>query len=105
MVALPKSLILPLLALPALIGCGTSKGPDELPPLSEKALVAVAEKPGIPREKLARAVDTLFSQDATAETRAVLVCTMAAPSPNAMAPAITKTPGSSRGRWPRRSPG
>jgi CubicO group peptidase (beta-lactamase class C family) len=73
MVALPKSLILPLLALPALIGCGTSKGPDELPPLSEKALVAVAEKPGIPREKLARAVDTLFSQDATAETRAVLV--------------------------------
>jgi CubicO group peptidase (beta-lactamase class C family) len=68
-----KSLILPLLALPALIGCEGSNQPAPLPSLSEKALAAVVEKPGISREKLARAVDALFTQDATAETRAVLV--------------------------------
>ncbi len=73
MVARFKSLILPLLALPALIGCDTANGPAELPPLSDKALAAVVERPGISREKLARAVDALFSAKDTAETRAVLV--------------------------------
>ena len=65
------SLILPLLALPALMACG-SKTPS-LPPLSDAALAAVVERPGVAREKLARAVDALFSQSETAETRAVLV--------------------------------
>jgi CubicO group peptidase (beta-lactamase class C family) len=73
MVAHPKFLILPLLALPVLIGCGKADGPAELPKLPDTALAAVAEKPGVPREKLARAVDALFSSDVTAETRAVLV--------------------------------
>ena len=65
------SLILPLLALPALMACG-SKTPS-LPPLSDAALAAVVERPSVAREKLARAVDALFSQSETAETRAVLV--------------------------------
>ncbi len=69
------SLILPLLALPALIGCGASGdgAPAAPPPLSEAALKAVVDKPGVNRERLARAVDALFSGDDTAETRAVLV--------------------------------
>lgn len=68
-----KSLILPLLALPALIGCGRDNGPEPPAPLEAKALAAVVEKPGVSREKLARAVDRLFSADDTSETRAVLV--------------------------------
>lgn len=67
-------LILPLLALPALIGCGGSGDvPPPLPPLSAVAMKAVIERPGVNRERLARAVDTLFSAADTAETRAVLV--------------------------------
>ena len=66
------SLILPLLALPALIGCGGEKGAAP-PPLDEAALKAVIDKPGVNREALARAVDDLFSREDTAETRAVLV--------------------------------
>lgn len=73
MVAPFKSLILPLLVLPALIGCDRSAGPPPPPPLSDMALAAVVEKPGIAREKLARAVDALFTGEDTAETRAVLV--------------------------------
>lgn len=65
------SLILPLLALPALIGCG--KGPPEEPPLSPAALVAVIDKPGVSRTKLARAADALFTDPAVGETRALLV--------------------------------
>ena len=65
------SLILPLLALPALMACGSKTPP--LPPLSEPALAAVIKQPGVSRERLARAVDALFSQDNTSETRAVLV--------------------------------
>ena len=65
------SLILPLLALPTLLACGSKTPP--LPPLTEAALAAVVERPSVAREKLARAVDALFSQSETAETRAVLV--------------------------------
>ncbi len=64
-------LILPLLALPALIGC--SESAQEPPPLSDAAMNAVIKKPGVNREKLARAVDALFSDEAAADTRAVLV--------------------------------
>jgi CubicO group peptidase (beta-lactamase class C family) len=66
-------LILPLLALPALIGCGQRDEAAAPPPLSAAALAAVVEKPGVGREKLARAIDALFSEKDTAETRAVLV--------------------------------
>ena len=68
------SLILPLLALPALIGCGGEKAAPPPPvPLSAEALKAVIDKPGVPREALARAVDRLFTAPENAETRAVVV--------------------------------
>ena len=68
------SLILPLLALPALIACsGQSAAPPPPPPLSAEALKAVIDQPGVNRERLARSVDALFSQAPTAETRAVIV--------------------------------
>ncbi len=66
------SLILQLLALPALIGCGGSEAPPRPVP-SEHALAAVAENPGLPRETLARAVDALFMDETVGETRAVVV--------------------------------
>lgn len=67
------SLILPLIALPSLIGCDAQQAPAPPPPLSEAALAAVKEQPGVNREKLARAVDALFTTPETGETRAVLV--------------------------------
>jgi CubicO group peptidase (beta-lactamase class C family) len=65
------SLILPLLALPALIGC--SGKPDAPLPLSPGALSAVAEKPGVSRTRLARAADALFADPEVGETRALVV--------------------------------
>ncbi|MDE2405320.1 MAG: serine hydrolase [Sphingomonadales bacterium] len=63
--------ILTLALLPALIaGCHGDGGP---PPLSPAALAAVAERPGAPREAVARAIDALFTADDIGETRAVLV--------------------------------
>jgi CubicO group peptidase (beta-lactamase class C family) len=59
-----------LLALLAVSACGGPSGPG---PLSEAALKAVVAEPGVARESLARAVDSLFSDPAMAETRAVLV--------------------------------
>ena len=67
------SLILPLLALPALIACSGPSAPPAPAPLSAAALKSVIAQPGISRERLARAVDALFSQEPTAETRAVIV--------------------------------
>lgn len=60
--------------LPALLvaGCG-SDGPPPEPPLPEEALRVVAEHPGAKREKLARAVDALFTAEGIGETRAVIV--------------------------------
>ncbi len=68
--ALPNlaALLLPALLLAA---CGPS-APSE-PPLTPVALKAVSEAPGVPRAKLARAVDDLFTVDGIGETRAVLV--------------------------------
>lgn len=63
-------LILPLLALPALIGC--DGGTDAPAPPSAAALAAVSAKPGVARERLARAVDRLFA-DEVGETRALIV--------------------------------
>ncbi len=60
--------------LPALLlaACGDSTPPAE-PPLPPGALEAVAEQPGVNRERLARAVDALFTRDDIGETRAVIV--------------------------------
>jgi CubicO group peptidase (beta-lactamase class C family) len=68
--ALPS---LATLLLPALLlaGCG-QPAPTE-PPLPPAALKAVGKSPGAPRDKLARAVDALFTRDDVGETRAVLV--------------------------------
>ena len=66
-------LILPLLALPALIACSDQSTPRPPAPLSAAALNAVIGQPGVSRERLARRVDALFSQDSTAESRAVIV--------------------------------
>jgi CubicO group peptidase (beta-lactamase class C family) len=58
--------------LPALLtACGPST-PAE-PPLPPAALKAITASPGAPREKLARAVDELFTRDDIGETRAVVV--------------------------------
>lgn len=66
-------LILPLALLPALIGCGTDAGPPPPPPLDKAAMAAVIDKPGVGRERLARAVDALFTAPEAGETRALLV--------------------------------
>ena len=73
MLARRPSLILPLLALPALIACSGPSAPPPPPPLSAAAMKAVIDQPGVAREGLARAVDALFSQQPTAETRALIV--------------------------------
>lgn len=64
--------ILPLLALPSLIACGSQKVATE-PPLPKAAMNAVIKAPGVRREALARAVDRLFTMPEAQETRAVLV--------------------------------
>lgn len=65
-------LILPLLALPSLIACGSQATRPE-PPLPAAALSAVTKNPGVKREALARAVDRLFTTTETEETRAIVV--------------------------------
>ncbi|MBN8483675.1 MAG: serine hydrolase [Sphingomonadales bacterium] len=68
------SLILPLLALPALIGCSAERDAAAPPaPPSAASLKAVAENPGASRTELARSLDTLFTDPAQAETRAVVI--------------------------------
>ena len=67
------SLILPLLALPALIACSGQSTPPPPVPLSAAAMKAVSDQPGVNRERLARRVDALFSQGPTAESRALIV--------------------------------
>lgn len=65
-------LILPLLALPSLIACGSQQVATE-PPLPKAAMNAVIKAPGVRREALARTVDRLFTMPEAQETRAVLV--------------------------------
>lgn len=66
------SLIALLLALPALNACGDADVPEP-PPLGKAALAAVAAKPDVPREALARRIDALFADDEAGETYALLV--------------------------------
>ena len=68
----PKFLILPLLAVPALLGC-SAPAPDELPEPDEAARAAVVDRPGVNRDRLVRAADALFNNPQTAETRALIV--------------------------------
>ena len=60
--------------LPALLlaGCGEAPPPAE-PPLAPEALAAVRENPGTQREKLARAIDDLFTAEGIGDTRALLL--------------------------------
>lgn len=61
-----------LLAALLLGACGQD-GPPPEPPLPEGAIEAVVADPGVPRERLARAVDALFTRDDLGETRALVV--------------------------------
>jgi CubicO group peptidase (beta-lactamase class C family) len=72
MIARRLSHILSLLLLPALFGCSAQDG-SEAPPLDATALAAVRGDPGVSRELLASAVDALFTEASSGETRAVLV--------------------------------
>ncbi|RPF71346.1 serine hydrolase domain-containing protein [Aurantiacibacter spongiae] len=69
----------PALRSPALLagllalGACSQDGPPPEPPLPQEALAAVAADPGVPRERLARAVDDLFAAEGIGETRAVVV--------------------------------
>ncbi len=64
------SLVAALLPVLLVAGCGGDAAPSE-PPLPPGAIEAVAPKPGVNREKLARAVDLLFTGEGIGETRAV----------------------------------
>ena len=64
--------LLPAL-LPVALLAACHRGPPPVPPLPPGALKAVGKNPGVPREKLARVVDALFSRKDVGETRAVIV--------------------------------
>ena len=66
-------LILPFCLLPALIGCGSNNAAEPAGALSSPALAAIADRPGVGRERLARAVEDLFADAAAGETRAFLI--------------------------------
>lgn len=66
-----RSLILLMLALPALNACGGDAA--EPPPLGKAALEVVVAKPDVSREVLARRIDALFSDEEAGETYALLV--------------------------------
>jgi CubicO group peptidase (beta-lactamase class C family) len=59
--------------LPALMLAGCGEPAPSQAPLDPAALAAVGKNPGVSREKLARAVDALFTSKGIGETRAVLV--------------------------------
>lgn len=65
-------LILAIALSSSLMSCGSPE-PTAPAPLSETALAAVTADAGAPREEVARAVDTLFTDPAVGETRAVVV--------------------------------
>lgn len=64
--------ILALVCISSLMGCGSPQpvGPK---PLGKAALAVVTDTAGAPKEDLARAIDTLFTDPALGETRAVVV--------------------------------
>ena len=68
----PRRHILAVACFSSLTAC-TAPRPAGQQPLSQAALAAVTDTAGAPREELARAVDTLFTDPALGETRAVVV--------------------------------
>ena len=67
-----RPLILACLLVPVLSACQDA-GPAKPAPLTEAALAAVDRNPGVGREKLARAIDSLFADPAAGDTHAVVV--------------------------------
>ncbi len=66
-------LILWLLCLPALSGCGGETAPAGPPPPSAESLDSLGEDPGAPRTALARAIDGVFDEETVGDTRALVV--------------------------------
>lgn len=66
-------LILCLLALPTLSGCGGPPEPAAPPPPSGESLAAISGDPGVSSKALGRAMDRLFDSEAVGETRALLI--------------------------------
>jgi CubicO group peptidase (beta-lactamase class C family) len=67
------ALMLSMLVLPVMSSCSAPQKVKEPPALSKAALSAVVAQPGVSREKLARRIDALFTDEPAGETRALLV--------------------------------
>ncbi|WP_232495116.1 serine hydrolase domain-containing protein [Novosphingobium kaempferiae] len=66
------SLIVAMLAVPALWGCGSGT-PEGPPPASVEALAAIKDDGGAPRESLGRTIDRLFDDEKVGKTDALLI--------------------------------
>ena len=67
------SLILLLCLLPSLSGCGAQNGAPAAAAPGKEALAAIAPQPGAERNRLASAIDRLFTDSPAGETRALLI--------------------------------
>ncbi len=67
-----RSLIAAITLLPALASCSGGESAADAP-IDPAEMVYLAEKPGVNREALHRAIDPLFTDEAMAQTRAVVV--------------------------------
>ncbi|MBV1916510.1 MAG: beta-lactamase family protein [Sphingomonadaceae bacterium] len=65
--------ILPLLALPSLMACGSNPAPAGPAPPSEASLSAISGETVVDHDDLARTIDSLFDEENVGETRALLV--------------------------------
>jgi CubicO group peptidase (beta-lactamase class C family) len=66
--------LIPMLLLAAILsGCSDHAQTAAPPPLSHAALAAVGQDSGAPREQLARAIDDLFADQKSGETRALVI--------------------------------
>ncbi|MEO6041421.1 MAG: serine hydrolase [Croceibacterium sp.] len=59
--------------VPVLLLAACGKDPSPQPPLPSASFVGIAKHPGVSRDKLARAVDALFTRTNLGETRALIV--------------------------------
>lgn len=66
------SLIVAMLAVPALWGCGSGT-PEGPPPASVEALAAIRDDGGAPRESLGRTIDRLFDDETVGKTDALVI--------------------------------
>lgn len=73
MIPCPFRLSFAIAACSSLAACSGPSAPQPEPPLSKAALAAVTDQAGAPRQDLARAVNTLFTDPELGETRAVVV--------------------------------